>query len=194
MDLTSRLEVKFYDKKTISIDFQHAGDNKHQKVAELAMFIMFSLRQLSNLGVRHPSADRLAAVLFGTPDGIEKLAADQAKLDFALVPDGKDASNKCFVAYLDYSNAGAVFRMDAKGFTFLAIGVGHYAPLSVVAFLTHLARKRKDDPDFLRTLGNAACFCGSAHIEGELKVENRGEMGLIILAATCEGYLAEQSQ
>jgi hypothetical protein len=184
MSIDLNLEVDFHEQDRASFLLESNSSGNDEKIGEVALFTLFAIRQLSNLG-QTDAADSLAHVLTTAPQGIEQLADGKTQTGLKIVPYPGHQGRKRFLARLRFGDASTRFDLKAKGFGWLASGVGYYAPAAVLGLLTHLALKRCRDQQYLASLSEAAALSGKVHLDRQISLSNQGQLALAILAHTC---------
>jgi hypothetical protein len=165
--MTSTLQIEFYDEHNVAIALQHLG-NDDARSEELLVFALFALRQMSNLGSSAPSLS-LAQALCTFGAKTYELAAATDVLDPKLV-EFRGPAPRRFIATL---SPPVKFHLKAKGFGFLARGMGYYAPVSVLTLLRFLCRRHAADAASLSRLGAVAARCGAAFQAGHVSLTNQ---------------------
>lgn len=191
MNITVQAEINFHQQTQISIYLKSTASADEEKLAEVAFFAMYAIRMLSNLGVNETS-NSLASLLADGHQVVQVLASGGSTGGFDLIPYPGNQGRKRFFATLTLTDSSVKFDLKAKGFGFLATGVGYYGPTSVLALLRYLALQRPKDAVFLRCLGGAAEQCGKAHLAGQITVTNHLQVFSPIFAAYCAPYVAPE--
>lgn len=179
-------EVHFHQQDQASVFSQsNIADSWNERLAEIGLFSFYSLRMFSNLGTNETS-DTLALMLQDPESAIE---------DVSVAAYSGYRGRHSFLSSLRFNEgfqfllpmAGqARFDFKAKGFGFLARGVGYYGPASVLVLLRYLAEKRESDQVFLEALMEMAGFLGQWHLAREIGLRNQNELGLPAMTAAAK--------
>jgi len=193
------LQVEFYSKDEAAIHIESRTSANELLFSEVLLFCSFALRQLHNLGRKHPVTHSLATVLASTQDARTPLTLFVGPPDFSfrhsifslkdeppdplknhvsvdeikLVPFKERLGEKRFVAALGFRSKRALLRVHPKGFGRLGRGLNYYAPLSVGLLLRHLAFLDSRGPDYVRALALAARLCGEGFLVGKVTVASQ---------------------
>lgn len=202
------LQVEFYSKDEAAICIKSRTPPDELLFGEILLFCSFALRQMHNLGSKHPVTHSLATALasnqgartpltlfVGPPDfsfrdisfSLKDEVPDPLKNyvsldDIKLVPFKEQPGEKRFLATLDFRSKRALLRLHPKGFGPLGRAVNYYAPVSVALLLRHLAFLQSRDPDYIRALSLAASLCGEAFLLGKATVVSQPVLAFEIAA------------
>ena len=172
------LAIDFFSEDSAEVLVTPAVDDDLQRQLELLLFCLYVARQSVNLGWPAAGAvDQALLPIASSPDRLLELADDG--LGGLAVRPHSGAKGKGFIALLscgpgfDFGSLdqipddeaawlqtaqalGVNFSFSSHGFGVLGRGVNYYAPASVLVVLTELARRRRDEPEFLDRLAYAA--------------------------------------
>jgi hypothetical protein len=177
-------ELNFHQQDEVSIFEESTLNQPDEALYELYLFISYTLRQMSNLGI-HQVTDTLANALMEAPTQIGVVASGVPFGGFRIVPYPGAAGRKRFLTSLMDNNRGAKFELKMIGFGILGRGMGYYAPTSVLALLAFFARKRRSDPQFVHMLAHSAMLCGQAQLGRIIGVGNQPAVAEQILGTIC---------
>jgi hypothetical protein len=157
------LQLWFPNRETATVSVvSSVADPLEQRYFELALFALFTTRQLFNLG----SGGRPLA------DSLERLDANRA-LDEAAsrignlsVGDpGASSANIGFTATMNLGDGEVPFSMHYHGFKKRGKDLStYYAPASVTALLYWLLARRSEDGEYHIALGVLASFIGKRKV------------------------------
>lgn len=163
------LEIHFYQEDKVSVFLKSDSSGDEEKFGEVLLFCLFAMRQMANLGQQGRSLAELLTIM---PEGISDLGRETIGgvrlVKYHRYPPGQ----KRFEAKLDENR----FTLNAIGFGLLARGVGYYAPVSVLALMSYLVKRRMGDDDYLARLARAAAACGSFMLAGKLTILNQTQL------------------
>ena len=177
-----RFEINFHQQDEISIFQESTLSGFDEEFYELVAFINYGIRQMSNLG-NCEAADMLARALVAAPPAIKDIATGAPFSGFKMVPYPGNPGRKRFVASLTDWGDRSRFDLKMIGFGFLARGFGYYAPISTLALLAHLARRRRQSQWFLQALVQAVALCGQAQLNRGISLGNHPVLAERIVAA-----------
>ena len=179
-----RFEINFHQQDELSIFQESTLSGFDEEFYEIVAFINYSIRQMSNLG-NCEATDMLASTLSAAPSAIDAVLAEAPSGGFKIVPFPGNPGRKRFVAGLVERNNRSKFDLKMVGFGFLARGFGYYVPMSTLALLAYLARRRRQSLWFLQALAQGAALCGHAHLSRSIGLGNHPVIAERILAAIC---------
>lgn len=174
MNISANLEIHFHEQQLGSIFLETSGGPDEQ-LGEVMLLCSLALRQMVNLG-NHPVSHMLAEMLMRSESHLAELAHHDVADGVRLAKYPGVPGRKRFLAKLTCTDERLNFQMKAKGFGWLAAGVGYYAPQSVMLLLRYLSQKRITDRPFLACLGAAAASCGRAFLVGRVNLANQSEL------------------
>jgi len=189
MDILQSAEIHFHEQEKASVFTENNCVGDAEKFAEIAFFMFYSIRQMSNLGVNQISDSLAADVLLQLGANIEWFASGKTTGGLQLGPYPGYQGRKRFLAKLHLTDEKARFDLKAKGFGLLTRDVGFYVPISVLALIYLFFRKRKDDPEYLRKLANGAEFCGGMQLNRNITLVNHARLIVPLLPIVCEEYM-----
>ena len=158
------LDIHFQKPDEVSVVLGPTGDGAAFAESELLLFCLYATRQVLTLGAAHGFGLTLAALLLHAGESPRSLLAD-GPLGARVVPHPGTAGPRRFRARLEYTTsddpAGIRFGSSHVGFGVLGRGLSHYAPVSVLALLTHLLARRDADARYLDGLAAATRHLGA---------------------------------
>jgi hypothetical protein len=187
MNIFVQAEVHFHQQEQLSVYLESNSCDDAERLGEIGLFTLLALRMMSNLDVCNET-DMMAQFLMVAGKVIVPIATGQATGGFQLVPYPGYGGRKQFISKLHLTDEQTRFDLDVNGFDAMATGVAYYGPMAVQGVLRHLAIKRAHDAPFLERLGAAAALCGQAQLERRITLENRTQLGFVLLMATCRDY------
>jgi hypothetical protein len=188
MNIAQNIEIHFHQQNQVSIFHEINVSGDDEKTGEIAGLTLFALRMMSNLGANDTS-DSLGSILAGAAEIVPEFAARAATESFQLIQYPGYQGRKRFLATLRMTDDSTRFDMKAKGFGWLATGVGYYGPVSVVALLRYLAENHSNDTDFLQAVVVAAEMCGHLQLRRQISLTNQLQLALMTIATACENYM-----
>ena len=195
------LKVHFYREDEVASSIASNASANELLFGEILLFCCFALRQMLNLGTKHPVSLSLANALASNQDpllpltlylgppspshtlyalrsstrqGVYEGASKRVSVDLIkFVLYHGELGKKYFIATLDFHAQRALFQLRPQGFGLLGAGVNYYAPLSVGLLPKHLADSRPNSPVYLSQLSFPANLCGRAFLDGKLSIPSQ---------------------
>jgi len=181
MNINSRLEINFHQQDEASVFLENTTSGREEKFGEILLFCCVALRNIVNFGNHHPIASSLAVLLSQQIKGnLKELMNHKGPSEPKIIDYPGSQGRKRFVASLKCADDNFNFQYNAKGFGFLARGIGYYAPNSVLVLMKYLAKRRQDDKEYIEALENAAEQCGAIYLSGQLSIPNQSKIALMI--------------
>jgi hypothetical protein len=177
---TLTAQIHFHQQNEVSVFFENNIPDKHtEMVGEIHLFVLFALRQMSNLGT---AGDSLAEMLTTAAHAIESLAGGYEVGGVRLIRyPGTPGMKQFLLTAQILSNQHVHFDVKAKGFGFLWRGMGYYSPVAVQTLLRFLAIRRANSPKYLSWLAQAAAACGAAQLGRKISVANHTPLSFSIV-------------
>ncbi|MEX0716735.1 MAG: hypothetical protein WD066_09115 [Planctomycetaceae bacterium] len=178
-------EIHFHEQELVSIFHETNVADKEEEFAELVFAAAFAIRSMSNLG-SSPVTDSLGDCLALTA----RMLVDSP--DELLIPKPKiisypgHAGRKRFISCLRLSSSQLRLDYSAKGFSWLATGVGYYCPASVQCLFRYFARRRRDDATYSLALAKVSAGCAELQFAKQIQVTNHPQL-VMMLVVTCMG-------
>lgn len=200
------LRIDFYSQSEVSIrvDFAARDHYPDNNASELFLFTYFLLRQMSNLG--HNDVTRILAVEMScrTSNNIKELTKKPydflrpfemtsllaaKKIPYQLHHTLINPLAKMATHQVEFKGVGKYsfvvklppYHLSANGFGPLGRHINQYAFHSVIALLTHIARKHSKEDAFLSQLAKVAQYCGEAYIAGNVGLGDQVQLANSIL-------------
>lgn len=171
------LDIDFYNQNSASVFLETTYVDPERCLIEVLGFCLHSLRMMHNLGPDHPVSLTLAKQLTIICENAEtfKIFLEHEESSATLVPATNTPGRKRFTMRLRFRDSEIEScKMTQEGFGFLARGVGHYSPNSVLVLLKYLGNSRNGDTGYLEGLRVAGLGCGAACIEGKVTMYSQG--------------------
>ena len=191
---TFTAQIHFHQQDEASVFFEDNAHGLVEVVGEIHLFVLFALRQMSNLGTH---LDPLAEVLVRTEEGIELFASGQDIGGVRLIRYPGTPGMRQFLLSGQFGSMGnrqASFDMKTRGFGFMWKGMGYYGPVAVTTLLRFLAVRRAKSPRYLQCLAQAGVGCGAAHLARKISVTNQTPLSFAILQPIAALMIAEERQ
>ncbi len=189
MRIASDAEIYFYEQETISIFFESFASGDHEKLGEIALSVLYTLRMISNLGANNEVTYDLGMMLLKIPSDIEKIASGNELTDFQLIQYPGHKGRKYFTAMVRMDDKGVNFDFKAKGFGLFGKGLNYYGPISVFALIRYLATKRADDEEYLNSLARSISRCGYLRKNDKITLTNQTQLAIETIFTLCGQYL-----
>jgi len=185
MNIQSNLEINFHQQDEVSVFLENTASDREEKFGEILLFCSFTLRTLVNFG-NHSVASSLAQLLSQVKGNLKDLMNHKGADEPKIIEYPGSQGRKRFVVSLRCSDENFNFQYNAKGFGFLASGMGYYAPNAVTILMKYLAKRRQDDKEYIEALENAAEQCGGIYFSGQLSIPNQSQIALMIAGGSYE--------
>jgi len=183
---TMKLQIDFHQQDEASLFLESDAVGDLQPFGEVLLFSALALRQLHNLGPG-PASSVLASTLMMIKTDLDTFISTQPPDSPKIVDFRGTPGRKRFLADLEFEMDRARFFLHPKGFGILGQGVNYYAPQSVLLLFKFLAARRESDPQFTRSLAEAASVCSMVYQQG--KVTHTTQTGLAVgIARHALGY------
>jgi hypothetical protein len=193
VEIAANVEIHFHQQEQASVFLETNSSGDAQRLGEIGLLSMFSLRMLGNLGENSVS-DSLAMLLTHADEAILQAAYSPGKGAVQIITYPGVRGRKEFSAWVRLRSDAIGFDMSYKGFGWLGIGLGYYAPTAVAVLLRYLAEKRADDAQFLASLGATAVACGNLQASRRITLTNQAQLCMWAMAKTCGHYLDVMTQ
>jgi len=183
-------ELHFHEQEVLSIFHETNVTGTEELFAELVFASAFAIRSMSNLGT-HEVTDALAQQLQVLARMIVELP-DQLLVPMPrLIQYPGYQGRKYFVSRLRLTNNQLQLHYTAKGFGWLATGVGYYCPAAVQSLFRYFAHRRLSDSLYRNTLANVAAVCGELQIARQISLTNQPQLVMGLAAVCMEHYMPE---
>lgn len=140
-----------------------------EQFGDLLVFASFTFRQMANLP-KTEQTKSLANLLEGCRDETS-LLGDRLVAGGLILRDYEgELAERYFEGRLELRTRGHTFKIIPIGFPYRGSDLAYYAPMSVLAFLRHLAKAHLDDDAYLRRLAIASHLCGRMFVEGHINM------------------------
>jgi hypothetical protein len=156
------------------------SDPEEEGFQETTLFCLFAARQIANL--RGDASAQALGEMLTLVDENDPIAAVTGRLEALRTPSPEPVGRKGFTAELREEDR-KFFKLGTHGFGLRSKGIGYYAPVSVLALLAWLLKRRADDREYQRTLGTAARSIGYASAEGLLGIRQHTETAMLTALA-----------
>lgn len=177
----SKLEIHFYQQEEVYVFLEtNTGDEIAQQFAELLLLASYVIRQVSNVGPGDTSTSIGFALgqLARSNDPLSASMADFPEVE--LVPFSGGPGRKRFLCEFWYSPEKLDFTLDAKGFGIMASGIGYYVPVSIIALIKFLARKRQGDIAFAQNVRTCISACSTMILAHKISLANHSALVRVI--------------
>lgn len=175
------LEIHFHQQDEVSVFLESNLSHQQEPLGEIHLFTLYTLRQMSNLGVDQIT-DGLGELLLSVDDVILDFAAGHEVAGVRLIRYPGTPGVKRFSVQAHIRPDGhATLDLRPKGFGLLGRGVGYYVPTSVIVLLRFLAMRMAASPVYLRCLSRAAVACGAAQLNRQISLSNQSALALSIV-------------
>lgn len=179
MRIQSILEIDFHQQDQVSIFLECTAVDSEEKFGELLLFSCFVLRTFINLGDNSVS-DALMHQLISTEGNLNNMIRQNNPNEPEIISYPGSKGRKRFTANLRIFDNESNFQYNAKGFGFLAKGVGYYAPNAVLVLMKYLAKRRLSDANYIEALEKSAKQCGLFYNSNQLSITNQGQIAFMI--------------
>ncbi|MEW4530453.1 hypothetical protein [Maioricimonas sp. JC845] len=192
-EITVNSELHFHEQEVLSIFHETNVSGRDEQFAELVFAAAFAIRSMSNLGVNGVS-DALGQQLQSVGQLIDESP------DHILVPKPKiigypgHAGRKRVIADVRISMTHMRLKYAAKGFGFLARGVGYYVPAAVSSLFRYFASRRIEDESYLAAMANVAAGCGQLQLQRQIQVTNHPLLVQMLMGSFMEEFIPDWMQ
>jgi hypothetical protein len=183
-------ELHFHEQEVLSIFHETNVSGRDEQFAELVFAGAFAIRSMSNLGV-HDVTDALGQQLQLLGPLIDESPRAILTLRPQIVQYPGNAGRKRFIAKLRLTTTQMKLDYAAKGFGFLAKGVGYYVPAAVSSLFRYFASRRLEDDSYLTALANVAAGCGQLQLQRQIRLTNHPQLVMILIGSFMEDFLPE---
>lgn len=175
-------EIHFHQQHEVSVFVESDISGQRELDTEAILFALFAIRQISNLDSAE-FTDPLAELLLQTTACLPVYRDSDTVSGVTITPYQGCPGRKRFLATAIASeDAVQSFNISVKGFGLLARGVGYYAPMSVLALLRSLLRKRQDSSRQQRLLAYIAERIGQLQLQRQISLAGQGPLALCVLS------------
>ena len=168
-------ELNFHEQEVLSIFHETNASGRDEKFAELAFAGAFAIRSMSNLGV-HDLTDVLGQQLQLIAKLVDESPGKMLEPSPRIVEYPGYAGRKRFVASLRLNAARMQLDYAAKGFGFLARGVGYYVPVGVTSLFRYFASRRAEDVMYRSAMARVAADCGQLQLQRQIQLTNHSQL------------------
>jgi len=186
-------ELNFHEQEVLSIFCETNVSGRDEQFAELVFAGAFAIRSMSNLGV-HDVTDALGQQLQLLAQLIDESPNEILSRKPRIVEYPGHAGRKRFVANLRLNATQMKLDYAAKGFGFLAKGVGYYVPAAVSSLFRYFASRRIEEDSYLTAMANVAAGCGQLQLQRQIQVTNHPQLVLMLMGTCMEEFLPDWMQ
>lgn len=192
-EIAVNADIDFHEQEILSIFHETNQCDTDEHFAEIAFAGAFTIRMMSNLG-NHEVTDALAHQLKLISQAIVDMPQELTDLLPTIIAYPGHAGRKRFISKLRLTKNTMRLAFSAKGFGWLATGVGYYGTYAVLGLYRYFAARHFDDDRYRNALAYTAAICAQLQLTRQIRVTNHAELQSLLFSTSLSELLPSWMQ